>query len=416
MKGELMQTYTNTTTQNIELTVPEAIQAVQSGKMVLICDDDNRENEADLCIAAQFVTADAINFFAHHACGLICVAMTGERLDALRIPSLDNSASPLQGTAFTMPVDARFGTTTGISAHDRALTIRKLVDPTTSHTDLARPGHVFPLRAHPSGVLERRGHTEASVDLMRLAGLTPAAAICEVLDTTGEPARGQVLLSMAEQWNIGIITLDAIARYRQEHAVSLVAQTQLPLPAGLFSISDYQEISTGKQYLALHLGDIQEKQSSPPLLRLHSSCSTGDVFGSQRCDCQAQLHSALQAISDEGRGLLIYLPQEGRGIGLAAKLQAYTLQDQGCDTVEANEKLGYPIDARSYTTAIEILRSLNITHVRLMTNNPQKIQALTDAGFIVDRVPLEVQPTINNLKYLQTKQQRLGHLLTSLSM
>ncbi len=401
-------------TINNTLSLSEAVDELRAGRMVIICDDESRENEADLCLAAQFATPEAINFIAHHACGLICVALSGERLDALNIPLAQHKQDPLQGTAFTTSVDARYSTTTGISARDRATTIRALVNPLTKPHDLAQPGHVFPLRARPGGTLERRGHTEASVDLMRIAGLEPGAVICEILDADGETAHGEALLAIARQWNLGIISVDTITRYRQEHTVSLIAETQLPTPRATFQLLDYQEIATGQHYLALVLGDPQKFQQHPPLLRIHSACATGDIFGSQRCDCQAQLHAALQSIVTEGEGLLLYLPQEGRGIGLGAKLQAYALQDQGYDTIDANTHLGYPADARSYATAIEILQTLHISHVRLMTNSPHKIQALTEAGIIVERVPLEITPNVSNVYYLQTKHQRLGHMLTPL--
>lgn len=395
------------------LSIADAVHAVQKGKMLLICDDEDRENEADLCLPAQFATTEAINFLMHSACGLICVAMAGELLDALRLPLIINEGKSLQGTAFAMSVDAYASTTTGISAHDRAHTIRTLVNPTTRPEDLARPGHVFPLRARAGGTLERRGHTEAAVDLMRIAGLTPGAVICEVLDHAGNAARGAVLRDMARDWGIGIISVDAIARFRREHRASLVAQTQLPLPEAQFKTLAYREITSGQQYVALVLGEVASDQGIPPLVRLHSACATGDIFGSQRCDCQAQLQAALHAIAVEGRGVLLYLPHEGRGIGLSAKLQAYALQDQGYDTLEANEKLGYPVDARDYATAIEILQDLHITHARLMTNSPRKMQALTSAGIKVERVPLEIQPTADNIRYLHTKYQRLGHMLVN---
>lgn len=402
-------------TVNYTLSISEAVSELRAGKMVIICDDESRENEADLCLAAQFATPESINFLAHHASGLICVALPGDRLDTLNIPLAEHKQDPLQGTAFTASVDARYATTTGISARDRATTIRALVNPMTKPHDLARPGHVFPLRARPGGTLERRGHTEASVDLMRIAGLEPGAAICEILDADGETAHGEVLLEMARQWNIGIISVDAIARYRQEHTISLIAETQLPTPVATFKVLDYQEIATGQHYLALILGDPEEFQKHPPLLRLHSACATGDIFGSQRCDCQAQLHTALHIIAEEGQGLLLYLPQEGRGIGLGAKLQAYALQDQGYDTIDANIQLGYPIDARSYTTAIDILRTMHISHVRLMTNSPHKVQTLTEAGITVERISIEITPNTSNANYLNTKYQRLGHMLSSLN-
>jgi 3,4-dihydroxy 2-butanone 4-phosphate synthase/GTP cyclohydrolase II len=394
------------------LSVAEAIRDIQAGKMILITDDENRENEADLCMAAQFAQPEAINFLLQSAHGLICVAMAGELLDKLRLSLLHDRGESLQGTAFTMSVDALHGTTTGISAHDRAQTIRTLVDPTTRPEDLARPGHVFPLRALPGGSLERRGHTEASVDLMRFAGLIPGAVICEVLNSTGEAARGQSLYDLAEQWNIGIITVASIAEYRQKNLVTRVAETQLPLPEAQFKALAYQAINDQQQYITLTLGQIDDSLPEAPLLRLHSACATGDIFGSQRCDCQAQLHTSLHTIAAAERGILIYLPQEGRGIGLAAKLQAYALQDQGLDTIEANEKLGYPIDARDYSIAIAILKDLGISRVRLLTNNPKKIQALTDAGISVERIPLEILPTTANIRYLQTKFERMGHMLT----
>ncbi|GAC1651818.1 MAG: bifunctional 3,4-dihydroxy-2-butanone-4-phosphate synthase/GTP cyclohydrolase II [Ktedonobacteraceae bacterium] len=396
------------------MTIAEAVHEVRAGRMVLICDDEERENEADLCLAAQFATPEAINFMAHMACGLICTALTGERLDALHIPLAERKGDPLQGTAFTASVDALQGVTTGISARERALTIRTLVDPTTRPEDLVCPGHIFPLRAHQGGTLERRGHTETAVDLMRIAGLEPGAAICEILDSHGEAARGQALLDLARQWGLGILSVETVASYRQEHTVSCISETQLPTSAATFRLLHYREIEAQRDYLALMLGDLQEQQETPPLLRLHSACMTGDIFGSQRCDCQTQLHTALQAIAAEGRGLLLYLPQEGRGIGLGAKLQAYRLQEQGCDTVEANERLGYPADARAYIYAVEILRDLGITSARLMTNSPTKMRALQEGGIDVERVPLEIPPTTHNLYYLQVKQQRLGHLLASL--
>lgn len=394
------------------LTMTEAVNAVQAGQMVILCDDENRENEADLCLAAQFASAEKLNFIMHHACGLICVALTSARLDALHLPMAAQGNDPLQGTAFTASVDARAGTSTGISASDRSTTIRALIEPGTQPGDLAYPGHVFPLRARPGGTLERRGHTEASVDLMRIAGLEPGAVICEILGEDGEAARGERLLELARRWNLGLLSVDAIARYRATHRVSRVSETTLPTPFATFKLQHYREIETGLDYLALVLGDIQDQPDT--LLRLHSACMTGEIFGSQRCDCQAQLHAALQAIADEGQGVLLYLPQEGRGIGLAGKLQAYRLQEQGYDTIEANEHLGYPADARTYNSAVEILRDLGIASARLLTNNPVKLQALRERGIAAERVALETLPTGNNQHYLETKRQRFGHLLTSL--
>jgi 3,4-dihydroxy 2-butanone 4-phosphate synthase / GTP cyclohydrolase II len=389
------------------LTVIEAIEEVRAGHMVLIC---NGEDEADLVLAAQFATPEAITFMASHACGLICVALTGERLDALHLASMGSSLHPLQDTAYAISVDVIQGSTTGILANDRSLTIKALVDPTTRPEEFSRPGHVFPLRARPGGILEQQGYTEASVDLMRLAGLRPGAVICEVIGAYGEMTLGRDLLSLAGEWGVGILTVEDIHEYRLQHPL-YVSETVLPTADATFNALCYQEIATGLEYLALTLGDLHDLSSSPPLLRIHSACTTGDIFGSQRCDCQEQLHVALKAIAAEGRGLLLYLPQEGRGIGLSAKIQAYALQDQGLDTVEANERLGYPADARTYHTAIDILRDMGITHARLMTNNPRKSQALLDAGIVVERVPIEVPPKSDNIRYLQTKRQKLGHAL-----
>lgn len=394
------------------LTVAEAVREAQAGRMVILCDDEGRENEADLCLPAQFANAEAINFIAHQACGLICVALTGARLDALRIPLAACGGHPLQGTAFTASVDALYGTTTGISASDRAATIRALVATGTRPEDLAYPGHVFPLRARPGGTLERRGHTEAAVDLMRIAGLEPGAVICEILGEDGEAARGEQLLEMARRWNLGLLSVDALAHFRSTHRVSHVSETSLPTPVATFRLLHYREIETGLDYLVLMLGEVRDQPST--LLRLHSSCMTGDIFGSQRCDCQAQMHESLRVIAAEGHGMLLYLPQEGRGIGLAGKLQAYRLQEQGYDTVEANERLGYPADARTYASAVEILHDLGVTSARLLTNNPAKVQALRKRGMSVERVALETPPTGNNWYYLQTKRQRFGHVLSAL--
>ena len=394
------------------LSIEEAIREVQAGRMIILCDNEQRENEADLCLAAQFASAEAVNFIAHQACGLICVALTGARLDTLRLPQAQSGGDPLQGTAFAVSVDARHGTTTGISAHDRAKTIRALVDCTTQPGDLAFPGHVFPLRAQPGGTLERGGHTEAAVDLMRLAGLEPGAVICEILDETGEAARGESLLEMAHRWNLGILSVEAIAQYRRTHRISRVSETSLPTAEATFKLFHYREVETGLDYLALVLGEVQHHAET--LLRLHSACMTGDLFGSQRCDCQAQLHAALQAIVAEGQGMLLYLPQEGRGIGLAGKLQAYRLQDQGYDTVDANEHLGYPADTRTYESAVEILQDLGVRSVRLLTNNPAKVEALRTHAISIERVALETTPTGENQRYLHTKRLRFGHLLREL--
>ncbi|RAQ97574.1 GTP cyclohydrolase II [Thermogemmatispora tikiterensis] len=399
-------------TNDLWLSVPAAVRRLQAGQMVLLCDDETREHEADLCLAAQFATPERINFMLQQARGLLCVALAGERLDALGIPLAERANAPLQDTAFTASVDARRGTTTGVSARDRALTARLLVDPTAQPEDFARPGHLFPLRAHPAGTLGRRGHTEGAVDLMRLAGLEPGAVICEVLDEEGEPARGATLLRFAQRHGLGLITVDAIARFRREQRVILVNETRLPLPEGDFHLRHYRDTRQGRDYLALILGEL-DWGDLPPLVRLHSACTTGEVFGSQRCDCQAQLRKALALIGREGRGLLLYLPQEGRGIGLAGKLHAYRLQDNGYDTVEANERLGYPADARSYDDAVAILAELGLRRLRLLTNNPAKLQALQNADLQVERVALEIAASPENRAYLDTRRRRLGHLLSA---
>lgn len=394
-----------------EQNVIKAIEQLHKGQMVVICDDEEREHEADLCIAAQHITPAMVNFMLHEGRGLVCVALSSQRIDTLRLPLAERFGEPLQGTAFTSSVDARYGTSSGISATDRAKTIRTLIDPTTRPDELVRPGHVFPLRAHPGGTLERRGHTEASVDLMQLAGLDAGAAICEILDRDGEPARGETLQALIEQWQLPVVTVDAIARYRREHSVTLIAEAQLPTARATFRLLHYRELASWQDIQVMVLGDLRDADSPPPLIRLHSACMTGDVFGSQRCDCQAQMHSALDMIAQEGRGALLYLPQEGRGIGLTGKIQAYMLQEQGLDTIEANEQLGYPVDARNYSAAIAILHELGINSLRLLTNNPHKVQAVTQSGIAVERVPLEIAPTVNNTYYLTTKQQRMGHLL-----
>jgi 3,4-dihydroxy 2-butanone 4-phosphate synthase/GTP cyclohydrolase II len=394
-----------------EQRVIEAIQQVRKGQMVVICDDEEREHEADLCIAAQHITPAAVNFMVHAACGLVCVALSGQRVDALRLPLAERMGEPLQGTAFTASVDARYGTSSGISAADRARTIRALIDPTTRPDELVRPGHVFPLRARPGGTLERRGHTEASVDLMLLAGLEPGAAICEILDRDGEAARGAKLQALLQEWQLPVVTVDDIARYRREHKVKVVAETHLPTARAVFRLLNYRELATWQDIHVMVLGNLAIPAGPPPLIRLHSACMTGDVFGSQRCDCQAQMQRALDMIAQEGRGALLYLPQEGRGIGLTGKLQAYMLQERGLDTIEANERLGYPVDARNYHAAIAILHDLGVTHARLLTNNPDKVLAVTQGGIAVERVPLQIAPTASSSRYLATKQERMGHWL-----
>ncbi len=396
------------------ISIEQAIADLRQGKFVIVVDDEERENEGDLTIAAERVTPEAVNFMAHHGRGLVCVAMTGERLDALDLPLMtppDRNASGF-GTAFTVSVEARRGVSTGISAPDRARTIRLLADPATTTADLARPGHVFPLRAREGGVLARAGHTEASVDLARLAGLAPAAAICEVLAADGSMARMPDLERLASDHGIGIVAIADLIGWRRRHEVTVRrgAATRLPTPHGEFVITAYDNPLSPHPDLALTMGDVADGE--PVLVRLHSECLTGDVFGSARCDCGEQLQRALALIAAEGRGVLLYARQEGRGIGLHNKLRAYRLQDQGFDTVEANARLGFPPDPRTYGLAAEILRDLGVRRVRLLTNNPRKVAGLERHGVeVVARTPLVIPAGPDNRAYLETKQHKLGHLL-----
>ena len=395
--------------------IEEALADFRTGKFVIIVDADDRENEGDLTIAAEFAAPEAINFMVREGRGLICLAMTGERLDKLSIPMMvsanDNTAR--FGTAFTVSVEARHGVSTGISAFDRATTIRAMIDPATHPNDIARPGHVFPLRAAEGGVLARPGQTEASVDLARLAGLYPAAVICEIMSEDGTMARLPELKIFAVQHGLKIISIaDLIAyRYRVESFIRRAAETTLPTAYGRFRVTAYENTLTGEHHLALTMG---EMSGAPPLVRLHSECLTGDALGSQRCDCGAQLAEAQRLVGAEGRGVIVYLRQEGRGIGLLNKLRAYALQDGGLDTVEANHQLGFPTDMRDYGVAAQILRDLGLSRVRLLTNNPEKVAGLERNGVaVVERVPLVIPPTETNGHYLATKRKKLGHLLPS---
>jgi len=396
------------------LTVDQAIADVQAGKFVIIVDDEDRENEGDLMIGAQFVSPESVNFMARHGRGLICVAMTGERLDELNLPLMvpvhDNQSG--FGTAFTVSVEARTGVTTGISAHDRARTIQVLADRTSTPADLSRPGHVFPLRADPEGVLARLGQTEASTDLMRLAGLEPAAAICEIMAEDGTMARMPELERFAETHDIGIMTIADLVAYRQwqEPGMRRAPMTRLPTRYGTFTVTAYDNALYPEPDLALVMGVVNG--DDPVLVRFHSECLTGDVFGSSRCDCGDQLRMAMERIAADGRGVILYMRQEGRGIGLTNKLRAYHLQDQGLDTVEANEHLGFPADLRTYGPGAQILRDLGVRRIRLLTNNPRKLAGLKAHGIeIVERMPLIAATNQDNRHYLHVKREKLGHLL-----
>jgi 3,4-dihydroxy 2-butanone 4-phosphate synthase / GTP cyclohydrolase II len=397
-------------------TIEEGIEDIRTGKMIVLCDDEDRENEGDLTIAAERVTPAAINFMARYGRGLICLALTEERADALRLPLMvTNNRAPF-GTAFTVSIEARKGVTDGISAADRATTILTAIDTASKPEDLVRPGHVFPLRAKKGGVLVRAGQTEGSVDLARLSGLTPAAVICEVMHEDGTMARGPQLQEFCRMHGLKITTIKDLIRYRlqTESFIKEVARTHLPTPFGVFQTIAFENGIDSQCHVALVMGEI--KPDRDILVRVHSQCLTGDVFGSYRCDCGEQLQAALQLIAQEGGGVLLYLQQEGRGIGLMNKLRAYALQDQGHDTVEANAALGFKPDLRDYGIGAQILRALGIGRMRLLTNNPRKIVGLEGYGLqIIDRVPLEMPPRQDNIRYLRAKQEKLGHLMSHLT-
>jgi 3,4-dihydroxy 2-butanone 4-phosphate synthase/GTP cyclohydrolase II len=393
-------------------TVEQAIEEIRSGRFVVVVDDPDRENEGDLVIAAQFATPDAINFMATHGRGLVCLCLTGERCDELGLQQMTDHNEARLGTAFTVSIEAREGVTTGISAHDRSRTIQVAIHPGSKPEDLVQPGHVFPLRAKPGGVLERTGQTEAAVDLARLAGLTASGVVCEIMNDDGTMARVDDLVPYCERHGLKLITVADLVEYRRrtEKLVERTATVRLPTEYGEFTAFAYRETLTGRPHLALVRGDVGGAEDV--LVRVHSECLTGDVFHSLRCDCGEQLDLALQRIASEDRGVLLYMAQEGRGIGLLNKLKAYELQEEGLDTVEANLELGFPPDAREWGIGNQILADLGLSTIRILTNNPRKSAGMEGFGLtVVEQVPIEVEPNAENERYLETKRAKLGHRL-----
>ncbi len=392
-------------------TVDEALGEIKAGQFVIVVDDEDRENEGDLIIAAEKVTPEAINFMATHGRGLICMPVTGKRLDELQIPLMVQHNTAAQGTAFTISVEAKHATTTGISVYDRAATVKTIIDPATGPDDIAMPGHMFPLRAKDGGVLERSGHTEATIDLARLAGLYPAGVLCEIMNEDGTMARLAQLEEFGKKHQIKIISIAQLIAYRhqREQLVHRVTEAQLPTRWGDFTAIAYKSDVDSDEHVALTLGDLSG--SDPVLVRVHSQCLTGDVFGSLRCDCGEQMALALQRIAVDGRGVFLYMRQEGRGIGLHNKLKAYALQDLGMDTVEANVALGFPPDPRQYGIGAQILVDLGLSKIKLLTNNPKKRVGLESYGLqVVDQVPIIAPMTPQNRRYMETKRDKLGHI------